>query len=101
MEFAEEDFWVSHLNIIMPCAAREAVDVLVPCVTIYPHETGFLCFVHIENICRKRLDRQHDIRVPLSTKTRSFAVIIGDKQQQRRIIKQLHPQHTMQNSGNR
>jgi hypothetical protein len=58
------------------------MEALIPFVTIYLCESGFLTLVTIKTKNRNRLDVQHDMRVALSKTTPQFNVLIQAKQQQ-------------------
>jgi hypothetical protein len=58
------------------------MEALIPFVTIYLCESGFLTLVTIKTKNLNRLDVQHDMRVALSKTTPQFNILIQAKQQQ-------------------
>jgi len=76
-----EEFWCS-LREAYPRLVKRVMEALIPFVTIYLCESGFLTLVTIKTKNRNRLDVQHDMRVALSKTTPQFNVLIQAKQQQ-------------------
>ncbi|KAF2366927.1 hypothetical protein FHG87_002319 [Trinorchestia longiramus] len=74
------EFWCSMIEPYLLLAKR-ALQSILPYVTIYLCEAGFLILAAIRTKSRNRLDAEDDIRVALSKKSLQFHSLVNKKQQ--------------------